>query len=281
MDGGDGALDSAGWASLLSFSWLNGLFETGALRQLRAEDLPSLARKDRTAVWAERFATQVRNEHARPGPSSLVRVCLSTFGLSFLKLGWLKAANTALGFAGPLLLKVVVDAVQDTSESEGSDRAAAARKGYLGATGLACAFAFSAVLDTQFSLGLGRLQLHVRAAIVSAVYRQVLDVRTVDAAGVGLTAGSAANLIAVDAQRLMDTAGSLHELWGLPLQVGVTFYLLHREVSFAFAAGLVVITAMIPLNAVLAKRIGSATRELMGHKDDRVQRCSEVLHGIR
>lgn len=53
------------------------------------------------------------------------------------------------------------------------------------------------------------------------------------------------------------------------------------KVSFAFAAGLVVITAMIPLNAALAKRIGVATRELMGHKDDRVQRCSEVLHGIR
>lgn len=49
--------------------------------------------------------------------------------------------------------------------------------------------------------------------------RQVLDVRSVDASEVGLTAGSAANLIAVDAQRLMDTAGSLHELWGLPLQV--------------------------------------------------------------
>lgn len=49
--------------------------------------------------------------------------------------------------------------------------------------------------------------------------RQVLDVRTMDAAEAGLTAGSATNLIAVDAQRLMDTAGSLHELWGLPLQV--------------------------------------------------------------
>ena len=47
----------------------------------------------------------------------------------------------------------------------------------------------------------------------------MLDVRSVDASKVGLTAGSAANLIAVDAQRLMDTAGSLHELWGLPLQV--------------------------------------------------------------
>ena len=49
--------------------------------------------------------------------------------------------------------------------------------------------------------------------------RQVLDVRAMDTAEVGLTAGSATNLIAVDAQRLMDTAASLHELWGLPVQV--------------------------------------------------------------
>ena len=54
-----------------------------------------------------------------------------------------------------------------------------------------------------------------------------------------------------------------------------------QKVAFAFGAGLVVIAAMVPLNAALARRIGAATRELMGHKDDRVQRCSEMLHGIR
>lgn len=53
------------------------------------------------------------------------------------------------------------------------------------------------------------------------------------------------------------------------------------QVSFAFAAGLIVIIGMIPLNAALAKRIGAATRELMRHKDVRVERCSELLHGIR
>lgn len=47
----------------------------------------------------------------------------------------------------------------------------AAVRGYLGAAGLACAFALNAILDTQFSLRLGRLQLHVRASIVSVVYR--------------------------------------------------------------------------------------------------------------
>lgn len=49
--------------------------------------------------------------------------------------------------------------------------------------------------------------------------RQVLNVRTAAACELDLTSGSATNLIAVDAQRLMDCAGSLHELWGLPVQV--------------------------------------------------------------
>lgn len=50
----EGALDSAGWFSLLSFSWLNPLFTVGAARQLRPEDLPGLARQDHTTVWADR-----------------------------------------------------------------------------------------------------------------------------------------------------------------------------------------------------------------------------------
>lgn len=53
--GAEGAgLDSAGWVSVLSFSWLNPLFQTGAARQLRSEDLPALAREDQTAAWADR-----------------------------------------------------------------------------------------------------------------------------------------------------------------------------------------------------------------------------------
>lgn len=48
-------LDAASWTSLLLFSWLNPLFKTGAVRQLRSDDLPDLARKDRTVVWADRW----------------------------------------------------------------------------------------------------------------------------------------------------------------------------------------------------------------------------------
>lgn len=62
-------LDAAGGVSLLSFSWLNPLFRTGAARQLRSEDLPGLARGDQTAAWADRceivsLSAQVKWWHA-------------------------------------------------------------------------------------------------------------------------------------------------------------------------------------------------------------------------
>lgn len=49
--------------------------------------------------------------------------------------------------------------------------------------------------------------------------RQALTVPSARVDELGLSAGTATNLIAVDAQRLMDAAGSLHELWALPVQV--------------------------------------------------------------
>lgn len=47
-------LGAAGWVSVLSFSWLNPLFDTGVVRQLRPGDMPGLTKEDRTTVWADR-----------------------------------------------------------------------------------------------------------------------------------------------------------------------------------------------------------------------------------
>lgn len=66
----------------------------------------------------DRFDTMLQHERDRPQPS-LLRACRLMFGREFLNLGWFKAANTGLGFSGPLLLKVVVNAVQDASKPEG------------------------------------------------------------------------------------------------------------------------------------------------------------------
>lgn len=65
--------------------------------------------------------------------------------------------------------------------------------------------------------------------------------------------GEITNLMTVDVQRIQDAASSFNQFWSLPIQVAITLYLLYREVSYAFIAGLVVIVLMIPVNMVIAK----------------------------
>ena len=82
-------------------------------------------------------------------------------------------------------------------------------------------------------------------------------------------------------RQIMDVAQSFHQFWSLPLQVGVTLWLLYRLVKWAFLAGVVVLMVFLPLNTYVSKRIGQLTQQMMAKKDERVRLCNEALHGIR
>lgn len=53
------------------------------------------------------------------------------------------------------------------------------------------------------------------------------------------------------------------------------------QVRVAFLAGLAVVLALIPVNRWLARRIETASADMMGCKDARVRRTGELLRGIR
>ena len=64
-------------------------------------------------------------------------------------------------------------------------------------------------------------------------------------------------------------------------QVGVTLYLLYTQVSWAFAAGLVVIAVFIPINMVISARIGALTGVMMTARDERLRVTGETLRSMR
>jgi len=66
--------------------------------------------------------------------------------------------------------------------------------------------------------------------------------------------------------QIMDVAQSFHLFWSLPVQVGVTLFLLYRLVEWAFLAGVTILVLFLPLNMVISKRIGELTQEMMLHK---------------
>lgn len=88
-------------------------------------------------------------------------------------------------------------------------------------------------------------------------------------------------MIQVDVERVCDCVKTLHDLWALPLQIVVAFALLYLQVKFAFLAGICIILFMLPVNTVIAKRIGKATVQLMKHKDKKLQVLSESTRSMK
>ena len=98
------------------------------------------------------------------------------------------------------------------------------------------------------------MQVAVRAAIVSSVFRKALRTRIGNANDEGdegavgkagkaadeddeatkfQSTGSVMNLMSTDCDRLANFCPSFHQFWSLPFQISVALFLLYRQVSFA------------------------------------------------
>lgn len=85
-----------------------------------------------------------------------------------------------------------------------------------------------------------------------------------------LSPSQVTTLIQVDVGRVANIFQSIHDLWTLPLEVIIAFILLYLQVKEAFFAGVVLIILIVPLNMLIAKRIGIATQGMMTQKDLRI-----------
>lgn len=60
----------------------------------------------------------------------------------------------------------------------------------------------------------------------------------------------------------------------------MTLYLLHQQIGASFLAGVAFSIVLIPINKVIANKIGKLSTKMMGYKDQRVRLVGETLRGI-
>ncbi|KAM7027196.1 ATP-binding cassette sub-family C member 10 isoform 1-T1 [Passerculus sandwichensis] len=201
----------------------------------------------------------------------LLSVLHAAFGLRFYTLGLLKLADSLLGFSGPLLLNLLVNFMESRQEP--------LSHGILYALGLFAGSFLGALLRSQFRYEMNKVALMVRAAVISAVYRKALRVSGTSLAR--FTVGEIVNFMSTDTDRLVNFCYSFHELWSLPVQLGVTLYLLYEQVGIAFLGGVALALLLVPINKIIANRIMVNNQEMLKHKDTRVKLMTEFLCGIR
>lgn len=60
----------------------------------------------------------------------------------------------------------------------------------------------------------------------------------------------------------------------------MTLYLLYQQIGISFLAGVSFAAVLIPINKVIANKIGVLSTKLMEYKDKRVRIMGETLRGI-
>ena len=93
--------------------------------------------------------------------------------------------------------------------------------------------------------------------------------------------GQIINFMSTDTDRVNNFGPSLHAAWSLPFQFGVSLILLYQQVGIYFLAGVIITVLLIPINKVIANKIGDLSTKMMEAKDGRVSIMSELLSGVR
>ncbi|XP_015722690.1 canalicular multispecific organic anion transporter 1 isoform X2 [Coturnix japonica] len=201
----------------------------------------------------------------------LMKALFKTFIGNLMMSVAFKLVHDVLVFVSPQLLKLLIAFV--------SDAEAFAWQGYLYSILLfLTAMLQSLCLQQYFNLCF-QLGTNVRASLIAAIYKKALTMSS--ATRKESTVGETVNLMSADAQRFMDLANFVHQLWSSPLQIILSIVFLWLELGPSVLAGIAVMVLLIPINGFLVNKSKHIQVRNMKNKDERMKIMGEVLNGIK
>ncbi|NXX99006.1 MRP2 protein, partial [Centropus bengalensis] len=201
----------------------------------------------------------------------LVKTLCKTFWQNLVLSVAFKLVHDVLVFVSPQLLKLLIAFV--------SDEESFAWQGYLYAILLFLAALIQSLCLQQYFTLCFQLGINVRASLIAAIYKKALTMSS--ATRKESTVGETVNLMSADAQRFMDMANFIHQLWSSPLQIILSIVFLWGELGPSVLAGLAVMVLLIPINAFLVAKAKTIQVRNMKNKDERMKIMNEILNGIK
>ncbi|KAL7990705.1 hypothetical protein Chor_014135 [Crotalus horridus] len=241
---------------------------TNGLSKAQSQDALVLEEKEKKPKKVAIAGEQSKDYYAKHW---LIVALFQTCAGKLLKSVALKVVHDFLVFVNPQLLKMMINFV--------SDPKAYPWQGYLFAlllfvTALVQSFCLQQYFQLCFEVG-----MNLRTSLMAAIYKKALTVSNVTRKE--STVGETVNLMSVDAQRFMDFAVYMHQLWSSPLQIIISLVFLWAELGPSVLAGIGVMVLLIPLNGVLVSKSRTIQVKNMNHKDERMKIMTEILNGIK
>lgn len=285
--------DEPNWFSNLTFGWFSPILELGNEKlQLDPTDLelvalpPNCSTNHIQSAFRQFWNIELEKAEAlkasgAPAPSSttyswlhspsLLLALYHSFGLDFLKAGFLKLVHDLCIFVGPQVLHGLVFFLRDASAplSQGL---------YLTAAVTVSQLTMSFCLRHYF-FKCYRTGLQVRSAVVVSVYEKALKLQSSERQVRSI--GEITNLLSIDAQRMQELTTYLHAIWYSIIQIGLALFFLWQQLGAASLGGVVIMIIMMPITKLVAQWLGGIQKSLMAAKDNRVNVNSEVLGNMK
>ncbi len=208
----------------------------------------------------------------KDGKKPSLAICLwKVFGGKFFAGAFLKLVQDLLSFAGPVILHLIINFIEDSNQIMMVGI-------FLTALLFLTCFTQSLILQHYF-FRMYLVGARIRTALILMIYKKSL--RLSASSRKTSTIGEMTNLVAINAQLFQNLTPYLNMLWSSPLQIIICIYILWRYLGIAAFAGFATTLLFIPFNYIAANKSKKLTQKKLKNQDLRLKVMNEILAGIK
>ena len=249
------------------FWWLNGLFRTGFRKLLSNEDLYPIDDSMASTVLRDHLQ-DVWNSSGKQSPHALVWSTMKALRGPLSYCVFPRLCLTGFKFAQPFLIERTISFVDTPNQADEIGWALTAAYGFV-SLGLA-------VANGSYYHMVYRFVTSLRGSLVGIIYTKTLDLSIT-----AMDESAAVTLMATDTETICLAFVQVHEGWAVTIETGIAFWLLQRQVGFAFLAVAVVATAGIFATIALSRFMGRAQKRWIQAIQTRIDTTASMLGSMK
>ncbi|CAJ0581901.1 unnamed protein product, partial [Mesorhabditis spiculigera] len=267
--------DRAGFYSRLIVSWLTPLIAKGYNNPLNLEDLHELPKgassEELIDEWDWRWKRECGEKAKSTSHPSIASVLFAIFKPIILPALGLRVFGEAMNYVNPLLLKCLIDFVNDENPPL--------------TFGIMCAIGMFAMAEVKSLINVNTVLAQQKAAcgmqsiLSNAIFRKSLRLSPISRGR--HTVGEVVNFLSVDVELITSQLPYLVECVTCPLNIAFSLSLLSVLMGPTAVSGIALMLLLIPFNYFTSVLIKKLQLKQLKVKDERAKICNEVLNGIK
>lgn len=249
------------------FWWLNSLFSSGFRRSLSNDDLFSVDDSMTSSVLRDhlqRVWTASKKESSHALLRSTMKALRGPLGYCVFP----RLCLTGFKYAQPFLIARTISFINAPHQADDIGWGLTAAYGFV--------FLGRAVANGSYYHMVYRFITSLRGSLVGIIYG-----KTVDLSITALDESAAVTLMSTDTEAICLAFVQVHEMWAVPIEIGLSLWLLQQQLGSAFLAVAMIATIGVLSTIWLSRYMGTAQKRWIQAIQTRVDTTASMLGSMK